>query len=106
MKTASRFVAVAALLVALLPPALSPVLSPALAAPHHTSAYRPYAHWPHAPVRITIHPARIDFDRYIDPISGMYCRNTGWAAVCVPPPLYTRGLDCAPAWPFAACRSF
>ena len=81
-------------------------LSPALASPHHPSAYRPYAHWPHAPVRITVHPARIDFDRYIDPISGMYCRNTGWAAVCVPPPLYTRGLDCAPAWPFPVCRAF
>ena len=84
--------------------ALAASLTPAFAATSRTRAYRP-----HAPARITIYPAypaRIDFDRYIDPISGMYCRNTGWAAVCVPPPLYTRGLDCAPAWPFPVCRAF
>jgi hypothetical protein len=81
-------------------------LTPAFAATHYRAPYRPY---PHAPARITIypaHPARIDFSRYIDPISGMYCRNTGWAAECVPPPVYTRGIDCAPAWPFAVCRAF
>jgi len=95
MNTASRLIAVAAL--------LATSLSPALAATHYRTAYRPYGH---APVRIIIHPGRIDFSRYIDPISGMYCRNTGWAAECVPPPPYTRGIDCAPAWPFPVCRSF
>lgn len=101
MKTARGFITIAALFAA--PVATS--LSPALAAPHHRTAY-PHGH---APVRITVYPAtpgRIDFDRYIDPISGMYCRNTGWAAVCVPPPVYTRGLDCVAAWPFPACRHF
>jgi len=86
--------------------ALAASLTPALAATYRTRPYRPYAH---APARITIYPAypsRIDFSRYIDPISGMYCRNTGWAAECVPPPVYTRGVDCIPAWPFPVCRSF
>ena len=100
MKTAGCLIMITAVMAAITS------LSPAFAAPHHARVYRPYAHWPHAPVRITVHPARIDFDRYIDPISGMYCRNTGWAAVCVPPPAYTRGLDCAPAWPFPVCRTF
>ena len=82
--------------------ALLASLSPALAATHHRISDRGYP--ARAPVRITIHPARIDFDRYIDPVSGMYCRNTGWAAVCVPPGPY--GADCRPAWPFPVCRSF
>jgi hypothetical protein len=83
--------------------ALAASLAPAFAATHYRAAYRPYRH---APTRVTIYPGRIDFSRYIDPISGMYCRNTGWAAECVPPPVYTRGIDCAPAWPFPVCRSF
>ena len=80
-------------------------LSPALAAPHHTASGRPYAHVP----RITIYPARryIDFSRYIDPLSGMYCENTGWAAVCVPPRrVGYYGVNCVPAWPFPVCTRF
>jgi hypothetical protein len=86
--------------------ALAASLAPGFAATYRTRAYRPYQH---PPARITIypaHPARIDFSRYIDPISGMYCRNTGWAAECVPPPVYTRGVDCVAAWPFPVCRDF
>lgn len=87
-------------------------LSPAFAAQHRTT-YRPYGYSAHPPVRITIHPARpyparpyIDFSRYIDPISGMYCHNTGWATTCVPPGYGWRGLDCVAAWPFPACARF
>jgi hypothetical protein len=88
-------------------------LSPAFAAPHHRTSERPYAHVP----RITIYPGRrefrpyIDYSRYIDPLSGMYCENTGWAAVCVPPRggvRYTdwRRVDCRLAWPFPVCAHF
>jgi hypothetical protein len=109
MKTATRLATIAALVASSLAVSLAAPLSGALAAPHHRTTYRPYVPPPHAPVRITIYPrypGRIDFSRYIDPISGMYCRNTGWAAECVPPPVTTRGLDCAAAWPFPVCRSF
>ena len=85
--------------------ALAASLAPAFAATYRTRPYRPYAH---APARITIYPARrayIDFSHYIDPLNGMYCRNTGWAAECVPP-AYARGLDCAAAWPYPVCRHF
>jgi hypothetical protein len=88
-------------------------LSPAFAAPRHRTGDRAYGHVP----RITIYPARrelrpyIDFSRYIDPLSGMYCHNTGWATTCVPPqagPPYTgwRPVACAAAWPFPVCTRF
>ena len=79
-------------------------LSPAFAAPHHKTAYRPYGY--RAPVRITVHPARLDFSRYINPWNGMFCHNTGWATTCVPPPDRAQGVDCTPAWPFPICRYF
>jgi hypothetical protein len=104
MKAARRFLMIAALVIIAALAATPP--PPAFAAARHRTAYGPYALPPRAPVRITIYPGRIDYSRYIDPISGMYCRNTGWAAECVPPPAYIRGLDCAPAWPFAACGAF
>ena len=81
-------------------------LSPAFGATHHPTAYRSYGHWPHGPVRITVYPARIDFDRYIDPVSGMYCRNTGWAAVCVPPPAIRAGSTARRRGPFLSAREF
>jgi hypothetical protein len=98
MIAATRALAIAALL------ALSQ--SPAAAATHHRPAYRPSA-----PPRITIYPARrpyIDFSRYIDPRTGMYCHNTGWATTCVPPGYYAnwQGLDCTAAWPFPTCTRF
>lgn len=102
--TAARCVLVIAVLAAT-------SLSPAFAAPHHEPGYRPYAHPPHAPVRITVYPARryrsyIDYSYYVDPLSGMFCHNTGWATTCVPHYVDWRGLDCTPAWPFPACTRF
>ncbi|HUC49003.1 MAG TPA: hypothetical protein VMA30_06405 [Xanthobacteraceae bacterium] len=105
MKVARRATIIAALIAA--------SLSPALAAPHHRTGDRAYGHVP----RITIYPARrelrpyIDFSRYIDPISGMYCHNTGWATTCVPPRAgapYTQWqpVDCRLAWPFPVCTRF
>jgi hypothetical protein len=97
MKVARRSTIIAAL--------VATSLAPALAAPHR----------PQAPARITIYPARpyvyparpyIDFSRYIDPISGMYCHNTGWATTCVPPGYGWRGIDCTAAWPFPYCARF
>lgn len=101
MKVARRATIIAALVAA--------SLSPAFAAQRGT-AERAYGHVP----RITIYPARpyparpyIDFSRYIDPISGMYCHNTGWATTCVPPGYGGwRGVDCVAAWPFPACARF
>ena len=91
---------------ALVAPLLAGSLSPAFAAPHRTTAYRPYGYRAHAPVRITVYPARLDFSRYINPWNGMFCHDTGWATTCVPPPGGAQGVDCTPAWPFPACRYF
>ena len=102
MKIATRLFVIAALVAA----SLATPPSPAFAASHHGTAYGPYPSWPRPPVRITIHPGRIDFSRYIDPVSGMYCRNTGWAAECVPPQRYWQGVDCVAGWPFPVCGRF
>jgi hypothetical protein len=101
---AARFSMMAALVV--MAALLAALPSPASAAPRHRTAYGPYGYPAHAPVRITIHPGRIDFSRYIDPVSGMYCRNTGWAAECVPPQRYWQGVDCVAGWPFPVCGRF
>jgi hypothetical protein len=104
MKVTRRAIVIAAL--------AATSLSPAFAA-HHRAAYPPYGYSAHPPVRIVIHPARpyparpyIDFSRYIDPLSGMYCHNTGWATTCVPPGYGWSGVDCVAAWPFPACTRF
>jgi hypothetical protein len=81
-------------------------LSPAFGATHHETSYRSNGHWPRGPLRITVYPARRDYSYYIDPVSGMYCHNTGWATTCVPHYGGWRGLDCAPAWPFPVCARF
>jgi hypothetical protein len=101
MKVARRATIIAAL--------VATSLSPAFAATHHRTGDPTYGHVP----RITIYPARpypvrpyIDFSRYIDPLSGMYCHNTGWATTCVPPGYGWRGLDCTAAWPFPYCTRF
>jgi hypothetical protein len=105
---AARFSMMAALLVmaALIAGLFATLPSPAFAAARHKTAYGPYGYGPHAPVRITIYKSRWDFSRYIDPVSGMYCRNTGWAAECVPPQRYWQGVDCVAGWPFPVCRRF
>ena len=91
---------------ALIAPLLAASLSPAFAAPHHTMTYRPYGYRAHAPVRITVYPARLDYSRYINPWNGMFCHDDGWAVTCVPPPLSVQGVDCRPGWPFPFCRYF
>jgi len=91
---------------ALIAPVLAASVPPAFAAPHRTTAYRPYGYRAHAPVRITVYPARIDYSRYIDPLSGRFCHDNGWATTCVPPPLSVQGVDCTPAWPFPICWYF
>jgi hypothetical protein len=97
MTVATRAIIAAALIVPLL--AASPL--PAFAAPHHTATSRA-----HAPTRITIYPARIDYSRFINPWNGRFCHDDGWAVTCVPPPLSVRGVACSYAWPFPACRYF
>jgi hypothetical protein len=105
MIAAKRTAAIAALVAA--------SLSPAIAATHHKTNDRAYAH----PPVITIYPARryvrpyIDFSRYIDPATGMYCENTGWTQVCEPPrggAYYSswQGLNCTAMWPFPICTRF
>ena len=91
---------------ALITPLLAALPSPAFAAPHHNTTYRPYGYRAHAPVRITVYPARLDFSRYINPWNGMFCHDDGWAATCVPPPGGVQGVDCSPGWPFPSCRYF
>jgi hypothetical protein len=91
---------------ALITPLLAALPSPAFAAPHHNTTYRPYGYRAHAPVRITVYPARLDFSRYINPWNGMFCHDDGWAATCVPPPVSVQGVDCRPGWPFPTCRYF
>ena len=88
----------------LIAPLLAASLPPAFAAPHHLTPYRPYR--THAPTHITIYPARIDYSRYIDPVSGRFCHDDGWAATCVPPPLGVQWVDCRAGWPFPVCRYF
>jgi hypothetical protein len=101
MKVARRAVVIVAL--------VATSLSPAFGAAHHRTADRPYGHVP----RITIYPAHreyrpyIDYSRYIDPLNGMYCVNTGWAATCVPPRnVGYYGVNCTAGWPFASCTRF
>ena len=101
MKVAQRAVVIAVL--------VATSLAPAFGATHNTMRDRPYAHVP----RITIYPGRrelrpyIDYSRYIDPLNGMYCQNTGWAAVCVPPRnAGYYGVSCMAGWPSATCTRF
>jgi hypothetical protein len=98
MNVATRAIVAATLLAA--------ALSPAFAATHHMTVYRPYGYRAHAPTHITIYPARIDYSRYIDPVSGRFCHDDGWAATCVPPPLSAQGVNCRAGWPFPVCRYF
>ncbi len=106
MDAAIRVKIAAALVAPLLAPLLAASPSPAFAAPHHTATSRAYDYRAHAPVRITVYPARIDYSRYIDPLSGRFCHDDGWAVTCVPPPLSVQGVDCKPGWPFPFCRYF